>query len=96
MGIAILATAIITILVWRPEEVSFSLDAAVIIGSYVEGDQALKEAELHRELALQLNENSETNRIVLSATLRNFRLGLGMMVVEVVGVAMMLWDIANG
>lgn len=96
VGIAILIIAILTILVWRPAEVSLSLDAAAIIGSYVEGPRALREADLHRELALHLNDNSETNKEVLRATLRAFRLGLGTMLLEVAGVAMMLWDIANG
>lgn len=96
VGTAILSIAIITISVWRPAEVSFSIDGAVIIGSYLEGEQALQEAELHRELALHLNDNGQTNRIVLSTTLRSFRTGLVMMLLEVLGVALMLWDIANG
>lgn len=96
VGTAILSIAIITISVWRPAEVSFSIDGAVIIGSYLEGEQALQEAELHRELALHLNDNGQTNRIVLSTTLRSFRTGLVMMLLEILGVALMLWDIANG
>ena len=96
VGTAILCIAVITTLVWQPAKISLSLHAAAIIGSYVEGPQALPEAELHRELALHLNDNSEANQEVLGATLRVFRLGLGMMLLEVAGVAMLLWDIANG
>lgn len=96
IGAAILGIAILTIFVWQPAEASLSLNAAAIIGSYVEGPQALQEAELHRELALHLNENSKKNQEVLGATRALFRLGLGVMLVEVVGVAMLLWDIANG
>lgn len=96
VGAAVLAIACLTILAWRMPRGSISLDAAQIIGSYVEGDPAFREPELHRELALYLSENSYTNREELGTTRFLFRLGLGMMLVEILGVAMMLWDIANG
>ncbi|MCY3634509.1 MAG: hypothetical protein OXH23_02745 [bacterium] len=95
VGVAVIGIAILTILAWRPPKGSASLDAAQIIGSYVEGDPALQQAELHRELALHLSENSHTNSEELGMTRLLFRLGLGMMILEVSGVAMMLWEIAN-
>ncbi len=96
VGAAVLGIATLTILAWRPPKGGTSLDAAQIIGSYVEGDEALQQAELHRELALHLSENSRTNREELGTARFLFRLGLGMMLLEIWGVAMMLWDIANG
>ena len=62
--------------------VGAAVDAAQIIGSYVEGDPALQQAGLYRELALNLSKNSHTNREELGATRFLLRLGLGMMPLE--------------
>jgi len=82
VGAAVLGIAILTILTWRPPKGSTSLDAAQIIGSYLEGDPALQQAGLYRQLALNLSENSHTNREELGATQFLLRLGLGMMPLE--------------
>jgi hypothetical protein len=62
-----------TVMIWRPTEGRFVHDAGVIIGSYVEGDPPLDLADLHRELALWLGQQTESNRAMLEVQLRTFR-----------------------
>jgi hypothetical protein len=54
--------AVTTVMIWRPTEGRFVHDAGVIIGSYVEGDPPLDLPGVHRELALWLGKQAESNR----------------------------------
>ena len=59
-----------TVLIWRPTEFRAVHDAGVIIGSYVEGDPPASLAEVHRELALWLGQQADTNRGKLEGKLK--------------------------
>jgi hypothetical protein len=102
LGGAVLAVAgfvgvvVTTMMIWRPSEGRFVHDAGVIIGSYVEGDPPLLLPELHRELALWLGQQAESNRHMLERQLRRFTWGLAALLVEVGGVILALGDIAGG
>lgn len=82
-------------MIWRPTEGRFVHDAGVIIGSYVEGDPPLDLPELHRELALWLGQQTESNRQMLEVQLRTFRWGLTALHVEILGIVIAPGDVAN-
>ncbi|WP_419920367.1 hypothetical protein [Candidatus Poriferisodalis sp.] len=85
-----------TVMVWRPVEGQFVHDAGVIVGLYLEGDPPVGLPALHRELALWLGEQANSNRHQLSGRLKWFNLGLLFLPVEVVGVIVALGDAARG
>lgn len=85
-----------TLMIWRPTEGRFVHDAGVIIGSYVEGDPPMELPELHRELALWLGKQAESNRQMLEVQLRTFTWGLAGLLVEIGGVIVALGDAASG
>jgi hypothetical protein len=66
-----------TVMIWRPFQGVFSLDSALIVGSYVEADPAALLPEIHRELALHLGNHTAYNRIELDRRLMWFRAALG-------------------
>lgn len=90
------AVVVATVVIWRPTEGVFVHDAGVIVGSYVEGEPPLDLAELHRELALWLGQQAESNRELLEVRLRSFTWGVAALLVEIVGVVLALGDVANG
>ena len=59
-----------TVMTWRPPEGRFVHDAGVIVGSYLEGEPPLDLAEVHRELALWLGRQTESNRRMLERSSR--------------------------
>ncbi len=71
-------------------------DAGVLIGTYVEGDSPLELPEIHRELALWLGGQAESNREILGRKLKTFTWGLGFLVLEVVGVILVMGDAVYG
>ena len=85
-----------TLMIWRPTEGRFVHDAGVIVGSYLEGDPPLGLAEVHRELALWLGKQTESNRRMLENQLRTFSWGLLCLLVEVGGAILALGDVASG
>jgi hypothetical protein len=85
-----------TVMIWSPTEGRFFHDAGVIVGSYVEGDPPVDLPELHRELALWLGRQAETNRAMLEVRLRAFSWGLAALLVEILGAIIALGDVANG
>jgi len=89
-------TAITTVLIWRPTDVRFTHDAGVIVAAYVEGDPPAKLPEVHRELALWLGKQAESNRAALEVQLRTFTWGLLFLLVEIFGLVLALGDVANG
>ena len=88
--------AVTTVMIWRPTEGRFVHDAGVIIGSYVEGDPPLDLPELHRELALWLGKQTESNRRMLAVQLRTFSWGLVGLLVQIGGIIVALGDVARG
>ena len=88
--------AVSTVLIWRPTEGRFVHDAGVIIGSYVERNPPAQLPELHRELALWLGKQAESNRQVLEVQLRTFTVGLFGLLVEIGGAILALGDVARG
>ena len=91
-----MAVVVTTVMIWRPTGGRFVHDAGVIIGSYVEGDPPLDLPELHRELALWLGRQSESNREMLEVQLKTFTWGLALLLVEITGVVRALGDVARG
>lgn len=98
-GLAVVGFVVVvvtTLTIWRPTEGRFVHDAGVIIGSYVEGVPPLGLAELHRELALWLGQQTESNRRMLEVQLRTFTWGLIGLLIEIGGVIVALGDVARG
>ena len=91
-----IGVVVATMMVWRPTEGRFVHNAGVIIGSYVEGSPPLKLPELHRELALWLGRQAESNRSMLERQLGVFAWGLWAMLLEMVGLILALGDAAYG
>jgi hypothetical protein len=91
-----IGVAVTTVMIWRPTEGRFVHDAGVVVGSYVEGDPPAALAELHRELALWLGQQTESNRSMLEVQLRTFTWGLGALLLEIAGVVTALGDVAGG
>jgi len=87
---------ITTVMIWRPTEGRFLHDSGVIVGSYIEGDPPMQLPELHRELALWLGRQTESNREMLEVQLKTFTVGLGFLLMEMVGVILALGDVARG
>lgn len=85
-----------TVMIWRPMEGQFVHDAGVIVGSYLEGDPPADLPELHRELALWLGDQTDSNQKRLSGRLKWFNFGLLFLPLEVVGVIVALGDAAGG
>ncbi|HVE46973.1 MAG TPA: hypothetical protein VNA57_09550 [Acidimicrobiales bacterium] len=85
-----------TVMIWRPTEGRFVHDAGVIIGSYVEGNPPRQLPELHRELALWLGKQTESNREMLEVELKTFTVGLVGLLVQMAGMIVVLGDVARG
>jgi hypothetical protein len=85
-----------TTMIWRPAGGRFVHDAGVIIGSYVEGDPPLELAGVHRELALWLGQQAESNRAMLELKLTTFTWGLIALVLEIGGSILVLGVAVNG
>ena len=85
-----------TVLIWRPTAGRFVHNAGVIVGSYVEGDPPLDLPEVHRELALWLGDQAETNREAIEVRLETFTWGLGFLLVEVAGAVIALGGAVSG
>lgn len=85
-----------TVAIWQPSEGRFVHDAGVIIDSYVEGSPPADLAEVHRELALWLGQQTESNREMLEVQLKVFTVGLVGLLVEIAGAIIALGDVARG
>ena len=85
-----------TMMIWRPAGGRFVHDAGVIIGSYVEGDPPLELPGVHRELALWLGKQAESNRAMLEVTLTTFTWGLVALALEIGGSILVLGVVVNG
>lgn len=94
--IGFVVVAVTTVMIWRPTEGRFVHDSGVLVGSYVEGDPPADLAELHRELALWLGKQTESNRHVLEVQLKTFTVGLFGLLVEISGAILALGDVASG
>ena len=94
--VGLVAVLIAAVLVWRPSEGQFVQDAGVLVGTYVERDPPLELSEIHRELALWLGGNAESNRRILERKLKAFTWGLGFLVMEIVGVILVMGDAVYG
>ena len=75
---------------------SLAATAIIAFGSYLEGEPPLDLAEVHRELALWLGRQTESNRRMLEAQLKTFSWGLVLLLVEIVGAILALGDVASG
>ena len=63
--VGFVGVVVTTMMIWRPTEGRFVHDAGVIVGSYLEGEPPLELPEIHRELALWLGKQTESNRRML-------------------------------
>ncbi len=89
------AIALAAVMIWRPFPGIFTLDAGMIVGSYLEGDPPASLAEIHRELALHLGTHSQYNRDLLGRRLLWFLVALGAFLLEIGGLMLVLWDVAS-
>jgi hypothetical protein len=94
--VGFIGVALTTVVIWWPAEVSFGLHAGVIVGSYVEGDPPLGLPEVQRELALWLGRRATANRQMLEVKLNAFNVGLASLLAEIVGLVVVLGDVASG
>jgi hypothetical protein len=94
--VGFIGVAVTTVMVWWPVGGVFVHDSGVIVGSYVEGDPPLQLPEVHRELALWLGKEAVSNRHLLTVKLRRFNVGLASLLTEIVGLAVVLGDVARG
>lgn len=94
--IGFVTVVVTTAMIWRPTEGRFIHDSGVLVGSYVEGDPPADLPELHRELALWLGQQTESNRSLLELQLKTFTVGLLGLLVEVSGAILALGDVASG
>lgn len=87
--------AVAAVKIWRPFPGTFTLDAGMIVGSYVEGPSPASLAEIHRELALHLGTHSQYNRDLLERRLTWFVVALRSFLLEIGGLMLVLWDLAS-
>ncbi len=92
LGFATIALA--AVMIWRPFPGTFTFDAGMIVGSYVEGDAPASLPEIHRELALHLGTHTAYNRDLLDRRLTSFVVALQAFLVEIGGLMLVLWDVA--
>ena len=89
------AISLAAVMIWRPFPGTFTLDAGMLVGSYLEGDPPASHAEIHRELALHLGTHSQYNRDLLERRLTWFVVALQAFLVEIGGLMLVLWDVAS-
>jgi hypothetical protein len=94
-ALAFASIVLVAVILWRPFEGIFTLDAGAIVGSYVEGTPPAGLPEIHRELALHLARHVLSNRDRLSTRLSWFTWALWAFAVEVAALMIMLLDIAR-
>jgi hypothetical protein len=83
------------VMVWRPFEGVFTLDAGMIVGSYVEGTPPALLPEIHRELAIHIANHAAFNRDRLDDRLQWFSVLLYAFLAEVVGLMVALIEISR-
>jgi hypothetical protein len=87
--------AVSAVWIWGPMRGTFVLDAGVIVGSYVEGDEPASIAEIHRELALHLGRHSQELSRLLDRRLWWFTFALVGFLTLLGGLMLMILDVAT-
>nr|MDE0501817.1 hypothetical protein [bacterium] len=95
-GLAIvgfLGVVFTTLFIWEPASLRLVHDPRVIIGYYIEGTPPRSISEVHRELAIWMGDQADTNRKVLKRKLMTFSWGLAALMIEVTGMFLLLGDL---
>ena len=92
IGFAVMAAG--AVMIWWPFPGTFTMDAGMIVGSYVEGDPPASLPEIHRELSLHLGTHAVYNRDLLDRRLRWFGVTLWAFLVEIGSLMLVLLDVA--
>ena len=95
-GLAItgfLGVVVTTLLIWRPASLRLMHDPRVIVGYYIEGTVPKRLPEVHRELAIWMGDQADTNRKVLNRKLLAFTWGLACLMIEVIGMFLLMGDL---
>lgn len=93
-GLAFLAVAIALVIVWWPVDVTFNVDAGVLVGDYVEGTPPAAVAEIRRELALHHSNHLQANRNRIDTRLRAFSIASIALATEVLALVITAVDLA--
>ena len=88
-----LGVVVSTLAIWRPASLRLVHDPRVIIGYYIEGTPPKGLPEVHRELAIWMGDQVDTNRRVLERKLFTFTSGLAALMIEVTGMFLLLGDL---
>jgi uncharacterized membrane protein YoaK (UPF0700 family) len=94
-ALAFIVLAFAAAMVWRPFEGVFTLDAAMIVGSYAEGTPPADLAESHRNLAIHLGGHAAFNRDRLDDRLHWFSVVLYAFIAEVLFLIVTLVDLSR-
>lgn len=92
-GTAFAGVAVSAAMIWRPMAGAFVIDAATLVGSYLEGEPAASIVEMHRELAVHLGRNAQRNQDQVEGRLIWFNIALVAFVVEVFALLVLLIDV---
>jgi hypothetical protein len=100
VGVAMAAVGFVVLtvcaaVIWWPVDVTFNLDAGVIVGSYAEATPPKTLAAIHRDLALYLGRHAQANRVRIDRRLKAFGIALLGFLVEVAGLLAFLYDIVR-
>lgn len=82
-----------TLALRRPASLRLGHDPRIIIGYYIEGTPPRRLPEVHRELAIWMGDQVDTNRAVLKRKLLTFTGGLTALMIEVTGMFLLLGDL---
>ena len=85
-----------TAAIWRPADLQTTQDPIAIISGYVEGTGGMELPQLHRDLAVWIGRQADANRAILIGRAETFTWGLWALMVEVVGITVLLGDVAFG
>ncbi len=91
-GLGFVGLIWMAVLIWRPTELGYALDAGVIVGSYVDQPGGASLGELHRELALHLGGHAEANRATLETKLTAYSRALVAFAIAVLGLGALVID----
>lgn len=82
-----------TLVIWRPASLRLLHDPRVIIGYYIEGTPPKRLPEVHREPAIWMGDQADTNRRALKRKLSTFTWGLAALMIDVTGMFLLLGDL---
>lgn len=85
-----------TAAIWRPADLQTTQDPIAVISGYIEGGRGLELPQLHRDPAVRIGRQADANRATLIRRAETFTRGPWTLMVEVVGITVLLGDVAIG